>query len=150
MSPVGWRRHGLTAGLCGVLVLATTELVGSAPEGPAWLDRCIGQGEATLAYRRDMEASMHAMMMGMQASEHVGDPDADFLAMMVPHHQGAIEMAKAVLQHGRDPSTRQLAEDIIATQRVEIDSMRKRLALLRGEVRDQGASFPALSGTRGR
>ena len=59
-------------------------------------------------------------------------------------------MAKAVLQHGRDPSTRQLAEDIIATQRVEIDSMRKRLALLRGEVRDQGASFPALSGTRGR
>ncbi len=50
--------------------------------------------------------------------------------MMIPHHAGAVDMARLVLQHGRDPVTRQLAEEIIAGQTVEIQSMQRRLHTL--------------------
>ncbi len=56
-----------------------------------------------------------------------GDPDHDFSAMMIPHHQGAIDMAKAVLLHGKDPVLRRLAQEIIVTQQQEIQVMRLRL-----------------------
>jgi uncharacterized protein (DUF305 family) len=49
-------------------------------------------------------------MMGDMAVKPTGDVDADFVAMMVPHHQGAIDMALAVLRHGRNPQIRRLAE----------------------------------------
>jgi uncharacterized protein (DUF305 family) len=58
-------------------------------------------------------------------------------------------MARLLLQHGRDPQTRRLAEDIIAGQTVEIESMTRRLAVLRGQARDADDGFPALNGTRG-
>lgn len=87
------------------------------------------------------------MMQDMHAPGYSGDPDVDFLAMMVPHHQGAVDMARLVLQHGRDPVTRQLAEEIIAGQTVEIDSMQRRLVLLRKGAREK--EFPSLGGTRG-
>jgi uncharacterized protein (DUF305 family) len=67
--------------------------------------------------------------------------------MMIPHHGGAVEMARLVLVHGRDPATRRLAEDIIAGQVVEIQAMNRRLALLRSEA--TGDEYPALGGTRG-
>jgi hypothetical protein len=50
-----------------------------------------------------------------------GKPDADFALMMIPHHQGAIEMAKVELQFGADPNLRRLAQEIIVTQQSEID-----------------------------
>ncbi len=96
-----------------------------------------------------MDTSMVAMMEAMHAPGYSGDPDVDFLAMMVPHHQGAVDMARLVLQHGRDPVTRQLAEEIIAGQTVEIDSMQRRLALLRKDVCAGAPEFPSLGGTRG-
>jgi uncharacterized protein (DUF305 family) len=54
----------------------------------------------------------------------VGKPDADFARMMVPHHQGAIDMAKVELQFGTDSNLRRLAQEIIITQQSEIDVMR--------------------------
>jgi uncharacterized protein (DUF305 family) len=69
--------------------------------------------------------------------------------MMIPHHAGAVDMARLLLQHGRDPQTRRLAEDIIAGQTVEIESMTRRLAVLRGQALDADDGFPALNGTRG-
>src|SRR5262245_39221154 len=63
-------------------------------------------------------------MMGDMAAKPAGDVDADFVAMMVPHHQGAIDMALAVLRHGRNPQIRRLAEEIIVTQQQEIAAMR--------------------------
>jgi len=84
------------------------------------------------------------------AAERVGrrGRPGDFLAMMIPHHQGTVEMARLVLVHGRDPLTRHLAEEIIASQQIEIASMQERLrALANGPARDRD-EFPALSGTR--
>jgi uncharacterized protein (DUF305 family) len=99
------------------------------------------------------EGAMHAAMvqMGrtMEAAPVTGDPDKDFLAMMIPHHEGAVEMARLVLLHGRDPLVRKLAEEIIASQQVEITSMRDRLKILRAGSDVNPGGFPAIGGTRG-
>src|SRR5678815_5314327 len=81
-------------------------------------------------FTREMDAGMSTMMKDMHAPGYAGNPDIDFLAMMIPHHEGAVEMARLVLVHGRDPATRRLAEDIIASQTVEIEGMKRRLVLL--------------------
>jgi uncharacterized protein (DUF305 family) len=59
--------------------------------------------------------------MGIEFS---GDPDVDFARAMIAHHQGAIDMARILLEHGRDPETRQLAEEIVAAQEKEIQFLR--------------------------
>jgi uncharacterized protein (DUF305 family) len=67
--------------------------------------------------------SMTAMHSAMHNVSFVGKPDADFALMMMPHHLGAIEMAKVELQFGTDPILRRLAQEIIVTQQSEIDVM---------------------------
>lgn len=107
-------------------------------------------GEAFERYATEMNVGMATMMNDMHAPGYTGDPDIDFLAMMIPHHEGAVDMARLVLQHGEDPVTRKLAEDIIASQRVEIEGMQRRLAdLKRGVKRSEPGGYPALGGTRG-
>ncbi|CAA9316590.1 MAG: hypothetical protein AVDCRST_MAG90-774 [uncultured Microvirga sp.] len=95
-----------------------------------------------------MHQRMRSMMDAMDAAPTSGDPDRAFLAMMIPHHQGAVDMARLVLVHGRDPLTRQLAEEVIASQTTEIASLSGRLRALEGGATDAGG-FPELSGTRG-
>jgi hypothetical protein len=53
-----------------------------------------------------------------------GDIDRDFVAMMVPHHQGAIDMAQAILRYGHNEQLRRLAQEIVVTQQQEIAAMR--------------------------
>ena len=71
--------------------------------------------------------SMDRMMKDM-AVKPTGDPDKDFVLMMMPHHQGAIDMAKVELQYGKDPTLRKLATDIVAAQEQEIALMKSWLA----------------------
>ena len=61
-------------------------------------------------------------MMGMEGAPS-GDADRDFVAMMLPHHQGAVDMARIELQYGKDPALRRLAAAIIKAQAVEIAEM---------------------------
>ena len=74
-----------------------------------------------------MGEAMTSMDRGMKNAPMTGDPDHDFAAMMIPHHQGAIDMAKVELLYGRDPALRRLAQEIIVTQGQEIAVMQLRL-----------------------
>ncbi|MGH2898306.1 MAG: DUF305 domain-containing protein, partial [Solirubrobacteraceae bacterium] len=79
-------------------------------------------------------------MMGMDgavASLMTAQPfDAAFVRMMIPHHEGALVMAKAELERGEDPELKQLARDILAAQELEIAAMRKHLGEARAEHTD--------------
>jgi uncharacterized protein (DUF305 family) len=76
---------------------------------------------------RAFAASMQTMMKNMNVKP-TGNPDKDFVLMMMPHHQGAIDMAKVELQYGKDPELRQLATDIVGAQEKEIAEMKAWLA----------------------
>jgi hypothetical protein len=80
---------------------------------------------------------MNKMMAGM-AVNPAGDADRDFVPMMVPHHQGAIDMAQAELQYGQNPQLKTIAQEIIVDQMQEITLTR--LAL--GEPPPQSVSSP--------
>ena len=71
----------------------------------------------------DMMAGMQKMNHDMTAVPMTGNPDRDFVAMMIPHHQGAIDMAQYQLRHGKDAAIRRLARDIVAAQKKEIAMM---------------------------
>jgi hypothetical protein len=74
-------------------------------------------------YLAENDATMGRMMSAM-VIKPTGDVDRDFVAMMSPHHQGAIEMAQAVLRNGHNEQIRRLAQEIIVTQQQEIAAMR--------------------------
>jgi uncharacterized protein (DUF305 family) len=65
------------------------------------------------------------MMKGMSAPAYTGDADKDFVSHMIPHHQGAIEMAEAELKYGKDPELKRLAKNIINAQHDEIGFMER-------------------------
>jgi uncharacterized protein (DUF305 family) len=77
-----------------------------------------------------VNAQMHESMQIVPS----GDPDQDFTRMMIPHHQGAIDMALVLLKYGRDEKLKRLAQSIIVEQGQEIAYMRSLLATPSGEM----------------
>ena len=109
-------RHGiavfaLAAGLAGVTVAAR------------------GQGVVGNTIAAVMAAAMERMDHDMMTPPS-GDADRDFATMMIPHHQGAVEMAEAELRFGRDPVLRRLAQGIIVEQQQEIAVMHQAIVAL--------------------
>jgi len=82
---------------------------------------------ANSTFALQMMQAMDRMDSAMMAAKPTDDPDRDFAAMMIPHHQGAIDMAKAELIYGHDPVLRRLAEGIIVEQQQEIELMQRSL-----------------------
>src|ERR1700722_15721790 len=104
----------LRAAICLVTLMATPALA-RADE----MNMPMGGTPADQAFA----ASMQTMMKNMHVKP-TGDTDKDFVLMMMPHHQGAIDMAKVELQFGKDPELRQLATDIVTAQEKEIAEMK--------------------------
>ncbi len=80
------------------------------------------------AFMQLMTVSMTRMNRGMEQAPMNGNVDHDFATMMIPHHVGAIDMAKAELSFGKDPVMRRLAQEIIVDQQSEIEAMKLQLA----------------------
>ena len=108
----------LAAGLLAGAAQAQQSHGGHAGHGAAAAAKP-GDSASTKAYR-DANTKMHKDM----DIPYSGDADADFVRGMIPHHQGAIDMAKIVLAHGKDPEIRKLAESVIRDQEKEVAVMR--------------------------
>ena len=81
------------------------------------------QAPATAAYKAAMDTMMTSMMI-----PYSGNPDVDFIRGMIPHHQGAVDNAKIVLQYGKDPDVLKFAQSVIDAQEAEIKWMTEWLA----------------------
>lgn len=84
------------------------------------------------SFEAQMGRAMELMDRDMMVAPS-GNPDRDFAAMMIPHHQGAVDMARIQLQFGKDPVLRRLAQGIIVEQLQEIDVMKRALQQLPAE-----------------
>lgn len=77
-------------------------------------------GDSTAAFK----AADERMMSAMQGTAYTGNTDEDFVAHMIPHHQGAVDMAETEVKYGKDPQLKRLAARMIASQRNEIAFMK--------------------------
>lgn len=80
----------------------------------------MAQGMPMSANHSEMMRQMKAMDKAMMGAPMTGNPDQDFVGMMMPHHQGAIDMARIYLRDGKDPAIRRMAQKIITDQQREI------------------------------
>ena len=115
--------------MCGSLLLAVTCLVAGVIVGSTFYNS-FGAGTEK-SFQELMDVAMMSMDRGMKNASMTADPDHDLAAMMIPHHQGADDMAKAELLYGKDPVLRRHAQEIIVTQEQEIEVMRMRLKQLK-------------------
>jgi len=114
-----------TIALAGLMLLSIAGIAGAqqghhGQHGNAPPTTAATETPSTKAFRA-VNDKMHANM----DLKFSGNADVDFLRGMIPHHQGAIDMAKVVLEHGKDARVRKLAHEIIRAQEAEIAEMQK-------------------------
>ncbi len=105
--------------LFSLLLFAFT--AAASPPGAA--QPAAGALASEVPFIQENDAAMTKMMAGMDVKPS-GDVDQDFAAMMIPHHQGAIDMAIAELRYGRNEQLKRIAQEIIVDQQQEIAAMR--------------------------
>jgi uncharacterized protein (DUF305 family) len=103
-APKSWHRRTVSLTVAA-LVVAATAVACPLPHGAA--------GPEEAQFTAELDAAMAKMMNGM-AIQPSGDVDRDFVAMMIAHHQGAIDMAQAELRHGHNEQLRHLAQEMLA------------------------------------
>ena len=106
--------HGLL-----VLLILVCSIASPARQGLPSSKKEQTEGAAGL----EMEQAMEKMHTGMASIKPIGDNDADFVRLMLPHHQAALDMAKVEMTHGKDPQMRRLAQEIVTDQQSEIELM---------------------------
>ena len=94
-----------------------------ATQGQQGLHKHAGDAAVDPAWS-ELNLSMEKMHAAMASIESSHDSDVDFVRLMLPHHQAAIDMAKAQLMYGKDPQMRRLAQEIITDQQSEIELMK--------------------------
>jgi len=109
----------LTSRLVLLATLAASPALAQAP-APAMPGMSPGTSHGMSANHSEMMQKMEAMNKAMMGAPMTGNPDQDLVAMMMPHHQGAIDMARIYLRDGKDPEVRRMAQRIIADQEREI------------------------------
>ncbi|MDT0683096.1 DUF305 domain-containing protein [Roseicyclus sp. F158] len=118
------------AAISSIFVIA---LLSTAPVGAQTMDHGKSDAEMSRSQAESPYAdAMDSMMHSMETVEETGNPDADFLLLMIPHHQSAVDMARTLLERSRsdDAEVAAMAQAVIDTQEAEISAMKVMLARL--------------------
>lgn len=111
---------------CAIAVSAAVNAAAAqpaSPANPAHMD--MAKPESTASSSTQALQAVNAEMMKDMNGPYSGDADRDFVAQMIPHHQGAVRMAEIELKYGKDAELRKLAQGIIRAQQTEIAFMKK-------------------------